>query len=320
MKVRFLLLALPPAIGLTFRLPSSSRGIYFPGVTQSTPACGACHNGSPGAAVGFQPIRITLQPTARVLDASQSIQIALSATGGQSASTNGGFAMDTTAGTFSAGANTRVVNPGDAITHSNSNQRSWTFGYTAPAAPGLVELATVVNTVNDDHVNNNDDMWAFHGFDDAATQVTPVRLFVNAPGVVALGTACSGSYGNVPVLGSATAPTVGNAAFALALHGAAPASVAGLFLGVTPFPAGLDLGIVGVTGCSLFVDPLITVFGATSPGDALRGEGTTTFAVPIANNPGLRGGILHFQAFVLDVNNGRPTPLTMTNGITATIQ
>ena len=322
MKVRLFVVALPPilACAISFPLPSSSTGIYFPGLTQAIPACGQCHNPSPGAPSPFQPIRVSLQPSERVLSSGQSITLALSASGGQSASTNGGFSMDTTAGTFSAGPNTQVIAPGDAITHTSSSSRSWNMGYTAPTAPGLVDLRVVCNTVNHDMINGPDDLWAFHGFDDTATQVTPVRLYVNATGVVALGTACVGSFGNVPVLGADTVPSVGNAGFALRLHGAAPLTVAGLMLGVTPFPTGLDLTGIGVTGCSLYVNPVLTLTGATSLGDAQRAEGSASFAMPIPGIPTLRTATIHFQSFIFDVANGRPVTMTMTNGLSVTIQ
>jgi hypothetical protein len=322
MKARLLLLAVPPVITavLSFPLPSSSTGIYWPNLVRQMNSCGFCHYPTPGAPAPLQPIRVSLQPSARVLAGGQSVQIALSATGGQSASTNGGFSMDATAGTFSAGPNTQVMPPGDAITHASSASRSWNFGYTAPNAPGLVEMHAVVNTVDNDLNNDDDDRWAFHGFDDTATQVTPVRLYVNARNVAALGRACAGSFGNVPVLGAPTSPAIGNAAFSLALHGAAPASVTGLMLGVVPFPTGLDLSLIGVTGCSLFVDPVLTFFGTTGAGDAQRGEGAASFSLPIPNDPGLVAAVLYFQAFVFDVANGRPLPLTLTNALAATIQ
>jgi hypothetical protein len=320
MKLRILLLALPPAaLALAGDLGSSSRGIYFPSLTQTAPSCGSCHRASPGAAPGFPAIAVDLQPSARILARGQSIQFALAATGGQTASGKGGFAVDATAGTFSAGANTSVVPPGGAVTHANSSSRSWTFGYTAPQAAGLVEVYGVVNTVNDDQINGDEDMWAFHGADDTAVQVTPVRLFVNAASVAPLGTACAGSFGNVPVLGCPLPPARGSSGFRIEVHGAAPASVAALLLGVHTFTPGLDLGVIGVTGCSLFVDPLVTIFATTSQGDAGRGEGTVGFGVPIPGQPELLGATLHFQGLVVDTRNGRPVPLTMTNALSATI-
>lgn len=316
---RLVLLAAPAIVAFSIDLRSSSRGMYFPGITTGLPSCGGCHLATPGAATGFPRISVSLQPSLRILTSGQSIQIALAASGGQTASTKGGFAMDASAGTFSAGANTAVVTPGTAITHSNSSTRSWSFGFNAPTAPGLVELYGVVNTVNDDHIAGDEDMWAFHGFDDAATEVTPVRLFVNAGNVVALGVACAGSFGNVPVLGCPLPPSIGNQGFGVDLHGAAPSSVAALLLGVTAFVPGVDLGLVGVPGCSLFVDPLVTVFASTSAGNAQRGEGSLSFGLPLPNDPNLRGATLHFQGLIVDTANGRPTPVTMTNGVSATI-
>ena len=100
---------------------------------------------------------------------------------------------------------------------------------------------------------------------------------------------------------------------------AAPSSVAALLLGVTAFVPGVDLGLVGVPGCSLFVDPLVTVFASTSAGNAQRGEGSLSFGLPLPNDPNLRGATLHFQGLIVDTANGRPTPVTMTNGVSATI-
>lgn len=317
---RLAVLASLPVVAIALELPSSSRGLYFPSVTQTAPACGACHRSSPGADTGFPTIRLNVAPSARVLAANQAITMNVTANGGQTASSRGGFAMDASAGTFSAGANTQLVPPGGAITHSNSTSRSWSFGYSAPNSPGLVEVNAVCNTVNGDSSAGDEDMWAFHGADDQATQVTPVRLYVNAPGVVALGTACAGAYGNVPVFGSSTVPSVGNANFALELFGASPATTAGMLLGVTSYPSGLDLSVIGVTGCSLFVDPLVTLFGATGPGDAQRGEGAATFPLPIPAQTELVGSVLHVQSFVLDLQSGRATPLTFSNGLSITLQ
>jgi hypothetical protein len=309
-----------PALAFTIDAPSSSRGLYFPSVTQTLPACGACHRSSPGADTGFPQIRIAVAPATRILARNQSIAMAVTTTGGQTVVSRGGFAMDATAGTFSNGANTALAQGGQAITHSDSLGRTWTFGYNAPNTAGLVELATVSNTVNGDSTAGDEDMWAFHGFDDQAAQVTPVRLYVNADGVVGLGSGCAGAFGNVPVLGSSTAPTVGNANFALELFGAAPSTTAGVVLGVTAFNPGLDLTGVGITGCSLYVDPLVFLFGATSAGDAQRGEGSATFPLPIPAQPELVGGVLHLQGFILDPQSGRANPLTFTNGLTATLQ
>lgn len=309
-----------PALAFTIEAPSSSRGLYFPSVTRSTPACGACHRSNPGADTGFPQIRIAVAPATRSLALNQSIAVSVTTTGGQTVVTRGGFAMDATAGTFSSGANTALAQGGQAITHSDSLGRTWTFGYNAPNTAGLIELATVSNTVNGDSTAGDEDMWAFHGFDDQATQVTPVRLYVNASGVVGLGSGCAGAFGNVPVLGSSTSPTIGNANFALELFGAAPSTTAGLILGVTAYNPGLDLTGVGVTGCSLYVDPLVFLFGATSAGDAQRGEGSATFPLPIPAQPELVGGVLHLQAFILDPQSGRANPLTFTNGLSATLQ
>lgn len=299
---------------------SSNLGIYFPGITRSTPACGACHAPSPGAALGFAPIRIELTPSRRVLAAGQATGVSLRVFGGQSASTRGGFALESTGGVFSAGVDTNVVAPGNVITHFNSPTRAWTFGFTAPATPGLVEWHCVTNTVNDNAVNDDGDMWAFHGSDDTATVSTPVRVYVNVAGVTAVGEACVGAFGNVPVLGARQAPLVGNSAFALELFGVVPAAGAGLVLGASAIPGGLDLGPIGAPSCRLFVDAAVLLTAVTGAGDARRGEGVATFALPVPADPALAGSVVHAQAFVADNGHGRSLPLTFSNGVSVTLR
>ncbi|MEZ5964651.1 MAG: choice-of-anchor V domain-containing protein [Planctomycetota bacterium] len=318
-KLRLLTVATPALLVLTIDLPSRSSGIYQNGITRGAPACGQCHRPTPGAAAGFAPVVVTVDPTARVLAPAQATNVNVSVAGGFG-SARGGFACDATAGIFSAGLNTALAAGGTAITHSNSSARTWSFGYTAPSTPGLVELYTVGNAVNGNNNNDNNDMWAFAGFDQAASTATPTRLYVNAPGVTAFGSACAGGFGNVPVFGARQAPTVGNAAFALELHGAAPNATVGVILGVTAFPVPIDLGFVGVPGCALAVDPLLVLNAVTGAGNAQRGEGTATIAMPIPARPILRNRTLRFQAFFTDVASGRPTPLTFTNGLAVTLQ
>lgn len=319
-SLRIIFLAAPLGLALATGLPSRSGGIYDTSITRTAPACGQCHNATPGAGSGFAPIRLSLTPSTRVLDANQATTVSLSATGGQTASTLGGFACDVTAGTFSAGTNTAVGFPATSITHNSRSPRSWSFGYTAPATPGLVEMFAVVNTVNANLFNDAGDLWAFHGADDTATVSTPVRLFVNATGVRALGSSCAGAFGNVPVFGARQVPTVGNAAFALELHGATPQTAGGVLLAVAAQPTPIDLGIVGVTGCQLYVDPVMTLPLATGAGNAQRGEGSATLPLPIPTGPGLRNRTLLFQSFVLDPASGRPTPLTFSNALSVTLQ
>lgn len=319
-KTPLVVLAAPLLVCVVFDLPSMSTGMFIPGITRSAPSCGQCHAPTPGAATGFPRIAVSVQPTVRSLARGQSISVTVSAAGGQTASTQGGFACDATDGSFSAGANTAVVPPGGAITHSSPSARSWTFGFTAPTTTGVVSMYAVSNTVNGDTVNGPEDMWAFHGADQFDTNSTPVRLFVNANGIVNVGRSCAGSFGNVPVLGGALTPTVGNANFALQVHGAAPLAPVGLMLAGALLPFPIDLTFLGVNGCELYLNPLVTLNGATGAGNARYGEGSAVLPVPIPNNTGLRGGALHFQAYVFDTGSGRSLPLTLTNALTVTFQ
>lgn len=300
-------------------LPSRSGGYYSGSVTKNAPSCGNCHRSAPGSASGFPAMNVAVTPSARSLTPGQSISVSTQVTGGQTASTKGGFASDANSGTFSAGSGTRLIGS-SAIVHSNPDNRSWSYGYTAGTTPGVVQMYTVGLTANGDGNNGSEDFWAFHGFDQTATVSTPVRLYVNnAAGITPNGESCVGSFGNYPVLGAKEAPTVGNGSFAVEVHGAAPTSPITALLGLQIPP--LDLGVIGITGCKLYVQPLLTVNGATGAGNAQRGEGVAVVPVPIPNNPSFRGSSLQIQVAIVDLAvGGRTLPITMTNALLVTVQ
>jgi hypothetical protein len=325
----FVLLVVPAAIALATTLPSYGTGA-IPGTTgimgtvpfqaaRQVASCGQCHRTFPGG-LGLS---VTLAPTEFVLTPSQSISITTSAVGGQTHAQNwGGFLVEATNGTIAAGTNSQVDPSGRFATHllaSQSNNRSWTYGFTAPATPGLVEVFTVVNTVNGDGRAGGEDFWGFHGFSSSSSIGTPVRLFVNAPGVTARGAGCRGRFGSLPILGAATSAAIGTT-LNLELHGAVPNAATTLWLGANPTFASIDLTPIGVAGCSLHVEPLVQFALTTSNGDLLRAEGTATFALPIPNNLSLVGLPLQFQAAMLEPGVARALPLTLTNGLAVTVQ
>ena len=200
----------------------------------------------------------------------------------------GGFLNEVTAGQLSAGATSQISTDGLFATHKFAflGGRNWQVGYTAPATPGLVQVFVAANTVNGDGIETGD-MWAFHG-DPTGTQGAPINLFVNAAGVTDHGGGCVGSFGNTPVLGSAQTPTVGNSSFGFEVHGAATNAPAALMLGGNP-AVSLDLGVIGGPGCDLRVLPLITFSSVTGPGSTALGEGTSSFPLPLPNNPAFVG-------------------------------
>lgn len=307
-------------------------GVVNPMVTRSLSAtngaCGECHNVFPGG--GPTPLRVHVGLSRRVLQPQEPITVTAWSQGGQVSLPPlvdiGGFCMDATAGVFTPGSNSQVDPAGTAITHqlaSTSNGRRWVFGYTAPTTPGLVELFCVVNTADGDGQPTGD-VWAFHGSNPFSPFSTPVRLYVLAPGVAALGSPCPDGQGNWPVLGARQAPAVGNAAFALELHGAAPAGLVFFLLsvnssGFVPF----DLGIFGIAGCQAQVEQPVVVTGVASPGMAALSEGTATLAWPLPASVALRGVTAQAQAAFLDPaasTQGRAVPLTFSNGLAITVQ
>jgi hypothetical protein len=317
--IRTGLVLAPAVLLLSLDLHSRGGGYYNSTATRSAPSCGNCHRPSPGAAAGYAAVQTEISPLARVLSAGQATTVSVAVRGGASGS-QGGFSCDATAGTFSAGTNSRLQASGAAISNSNASARSWSFGYSAPSTPGLVEMFAVGLAANGDGNEDDLDMWSFSGFDQTASTSTPTRLFVNATGVTPIGSSCVGGYRNTPVFGSRQVPTVGNSAFTLELHGAAPSSPAGMILGINLQQPPIDLGFIGVTGCQLYVDPTIIFNVSTSSGNAQRGEGAVTIPLPIPALTSLRNRSLLFQAFFVDTASGRATPMTFTNGLTVVVQ
>ncbi len=284
---------------------------------RQTPTCASCHSGG----IGENNIAVRVSATALSLDRGAAIQVITRVTGGVAHPQDyGGFVTENTAGVFTVGPNTRINRNAKYITHSlewRTNNRTWTYGYIAPNTPGPVSLYSLGFAA--DGSGRGGDDWAFHGFDGTATRATPLYMFVNTAGVDSFGAACVGSYGNYPVLGADQSPSVGNTNFALELIGAAPNAPVTVLVGAR-HPVPIDLSFIGVTGCSLLVGAFADLPGLTGSGNAQRGEGTASLAMPIPNDPGLQGVSLDVQAALIDAASGRPIPVTLTNGLGITIQ
>jgi hypothetical protein len=118
------------------------------------------------------------------------------------------------------------------------------------------------------------------------------------------GTGCDGL-----VLGATGVPQLGNAGFALVLSNVPAVSPIGLFafgsLAVNP---GVDLTVLGMPGCFAYTNLDIGLLTG-SPVAA----GTSTFALPIPNNPALSGAQLASQGASLSV--ATPLGLATSNGL-----
>ncbi|MCA8956391.1 MAG: hypothetical protein KDC87_09965 [Planctomycetes bacterium] len=290
-------------------LPSSS----LPLTRNASASCGSCHSGTPGGPT------VQVQLGLRVLSGSQTTAITVSATGG-AAGTRGGLAADVTAGQLIAGANTRTSTAGNALTHSDDRSRTWTFNYQAPAQTGPVEFYTVVNAVNGDG-RTNGDTWAFHGSNPTNPVSTPVRMYVNAPGVVPIGSGCADGYGNVAVYGAPQPPTLGNPNFSLEAIGLPPSARVMLIIGLQKNMPSFDMGVMGAPGCFLHTDLAASVYGISTPGDASRAEGRFVIPVAIPSNPVLKGFFFRTQVGAVDASPGaRALPVVFTNGLGVTLQ
>ena len=322
-KSSALWIGLPAA--LLFASALSTRGSGEESGSNSIPAnasramqsCAACHSGSGPSASRTNGPTTTLTTAKQALAANETISVTTAVTGGLTG-TRGGFICETTAGTFTAGTNSRIISNPASITQSSNAVRTWTYSYTAPTTAGLVELTSCAMTSSGS--SSSGDRFSFNGFDNNATTATPVRVFVLASGVTNHGTACADAYGNFPVLGAASSPAVPNAAFNFQLAGAAPSSLAFLFVGFNPpgFTS-LPLGaLLGITGCNGYVASLsATLTALTSPGVATRAEGTATFAFPLPNNASLHGLNFDVQSAFFDTSVAatRSLPLTFSNGL-----
>lgn len=312
-------------------LTSSSTGVQsglgsFPANCSSAlPSCSLCHAGSSPTASGPQ-VTITTASNRRALSQGTTLSVTTSIVGGV-AGTTGGFVCEATAGTFTGNGTTcgSLGNPA-SITHLNNSARSWTYTFTAPNTPGLVNLTSVGNSTNGSSTAG--DQFAFSGFDRAATTATPTRLFVLPSSVTNFGSGCPDGFGNYPVLGANGTPSVGNGAFAFQMFGLQPGVIGLFWVGVNnPGFTGLNMNSLGVTGCTSLAQnlvaslSLVTTGTASSVSQQRRAEGTATVAMPIPNNPSLQGLVFNVQGGQLDptVTALRTLPLTLTNGLRVAI-
>lgn len=320
-RARLRLLALL-VLGAT--LHGYSTGILGPGYATSGQGCGqlSCHGAQVGVP-GGNGIRIEVVPSARSLSQGQAIAITTTVLGGATSSgpNRAGLSCEASSGRLVAGTHTRVGPTGSDLTHSDASVRTWSHGYVAPSTTsGPVDLWVVCNTVDGSATANATDIWAFHGADAASPLSTPVRFFVNAPGVVPFGAACPGAFAQVPVLGAPRTPTLGSTAFTFELVGAAPLAPIALLVGANASWQPVDLGLVNAPGCTLWVDPQLVVADRTGPGNASRAEGTASIAAHLPGDPALAGARLQAQIVILDRGNGRPLPLTLTNALAITLR
>lgn len=119
--------------------------------------------------------------------------------------------------------------------------------------------------------------------------------------VTTIGTGCSRPSGKNNVsFNDAWIPGSGSASVHLRN---APALISPLYwsVGITPNPAGFDLGIIGAPGCKLYHDNQVLVPGFTGGGTVgYTGNWVATFALP--NNPAYAGFSIYSQFVLLDDN------------------
>ncbi len=144
-----------------------ARSTGITGVAQSATGC-SCHSSTPNAngAVTVSIVGpIAVQP-------GSTHAYTISVTGGP-ATTLGGFNLRTDAGTLIAGPNTEVSS--GELTHSNPNQRSWDFDWTAPNTNTTAHFYAVTQACNGSG-NTQGDSWNWYG----GAVNTPFSITVNS--------------------------------------------------------------------------------------------------------------------------------------------
>jgi hypothetical protein len=285
-----------------------------PNLTSALPACGACHSPTPNS---NGRVTVHLHAAARVLAPGATTNVDVHVAGGPGLGL-AGFTMETDAGQFVPGMDTRVTLAGDAITHANQFGDRWQFSYTAPLAPGLVRFTAAGQAINGNQAPSGDSF----GFWGPNSDVPGVafRLFVNAANVAAVGDSCAGSDSHVPVFGARADARVGQV-LRTELHGVAPARLAIGVHGTSTtnwlgIPLPFDLAPLGAPGCAVRVDHALVVSTLTAGSGS--GGGTCFFDWPIPNVTRLRGSAVVFQAYVQDPST--QLGLVTSNALRAVIQ
>ena len=123
-----------------------------------------------------------------------------------------------------------------------------------------------------------------------------VQLCADLAYATPFGAGCKGGNSLVPALGYPVAPKLGASTFSIDLAQAAASSVAFLLFGVTNAAPGLpiDLTVINMPGCTLYVSQDIVIPFATSA------AGAGSVPLPIANSAALIGVRVFNQSFVVD--------------------
>ena len=130
----------------------SSNGIYNQG---SGCGGGYCHGSNTNAVVSMSGQPASYTP-------GQSYTLSISVTGGASAS-QGGFSLDVSTGTLSAGGigimSVKVNAGGTSATHTTNSYRSWSVDWIAPSSGSGVAIFDLAGNAADGNNNNNGDNW-----------------------------------------------------------------------------------------------------------------------------------------------------------------
>jgi cytochrome c553 len=145
--------------------------------------CAACHGGSVAQNAPQLSITIDGNPTEYVPGQTYSITVTNNAQANMR-----GFqlvAIDETfanAGSFTAGANTRIITGGGRsyICHNNANQSSWTFSWTAPANPvGKISFYAITRSVGVGIFANSFGLDAPVTSLNSAVQLNDIKIYPN---------------------------------------------------------------------------------------------------------------------------------------------
>lgn len=147
-------------------------------------------------------------------------------------------------------------------------------------------------------------------FDNGSAFLFDVGISGGTPSIELVhGRACRGGNGHLPRIGVVGRGRVGET-FDVTLRGSVPGTAgATLFVGAS---TNLPLSPIGLTGCTLLVNPLFDVATSTDT------DGLAAITIPVANDPAVIGIQFGFQWVLPDLAAPRALPLSLSNGLTVT--
>ena len=219
---------------------------------------------------------------------------------------------------LTAGPTSQVNAAGDHATHFRAfnGNRDWTYGYVAPTAPGLVDVFSVVNTVDGDG-RSVGDLWGFNGTVVAAQENTRSDCSSTRRTCRSSGRRASAASGVLPCSARSTrrrSVDRGRSNCTAPRRAPTPRCSWRPTRRFAGRPGSDRCDGLHVVGRRAVGDPDLD-----EPGRRGAGRGQRSSRGVDSAGPRARRRRVQLQAVILDLNAPRPLAITATNGIDATI-